>query len=507
MHLKLLKEPHLEFRYGQNLCSPHDGLVYFGPFDADQPSRPAAISYGLVSTSSGRKAFSAFCERIQKPIYVEEGRDERLWPLYPGFEAIFNCKLPLSPSFAHDLDEHKINMLSLRYDQHDRVGSIVDLYLEGIKRIASRDEITGAIVCIVPDVIFKNCRTQSRISDGTGSKISPKELKARKAGFLSLFEDYNTEYYKFSVDFRRQIKARAMEYGIPIQIIRERTLSLELQDGDEEIESETGFEKANLTFLSDRAWNLSVGLYYKCGGKPWKLSTAREGVCYVGIAYHLTGKPGSSTACCAAQMFLEDGDGIVFKGDFGPWYSKDKKEFHLPYEAAKSLLAGAIKSYKTFCSQPLKEIFLHCHSSIDDEEFSGFKAACSDDIKIYGIRVRKCRRGGLKLYNSGSKPVPRGTLLVENSKKCFLWASGYKSRLGTYDGWEVPIPLEIDIQQGCCDIEQVAVDILGLTKLNYNACRLGDSEPVTVLFSQNVGEILVSNPTVIKPDPRFKFYI
>jgi hypothetical protein len=34
------------------------------------------------------------------------------------------------------------------------------------------------------------------------------------------------------------------------------------------------------------------------------------------------------------------------------------------------------------------------------------------------------------------------------------------------------------------------------TKLNYNACKLGDSQPVTVKFSDAVGEILISNPSV-----------
>jgi len=41
--------------------------------------------------------------------------------------------------------------------------------------------------------------------------------------------------------------------------------------------------------------------------------------------------------------------------------------------------------------------------------------------------------------------------------------------------------------------KQVARDILGLTKLNYNACKLGESRPVTVGFSDAVGEILISN--------------
>jgi len=63
------------------------------------------------------------------------------------------------------------------------------------------------------------------------------------------------------------------------------------------------------------------------------------------------------------------------------------------------------------------------------------------------------------------------------------------------------------VQHGTADITQVASDILALTKLNYNACKIGDSEPVTVGFSSAVGEILVSNPTVPFRSPKFKFYI
>jgi hypothetical protein len=88
-----------------------------------------------------------------------------------------------------------------------------------------------------------------------------------------------------------------------------------------------------------------------------------------------------------------------------------------------------------------------------------------------------------------------------------LWASGFKPRLATYDGWETPAPLRIDIQHGEADITQVATDIFGLTKLNYNACRLGETQPVTIGFSDSVGEILVSNPTIKNPSPKFKFYI
>jgi hypothetical protein len=88
-----------------------------------------------------------------------------------------------------------------------------------------------------------------------------------------------------------------------------------------------------------------------------------------------------------------------------------------------------------------------------------------------------------------------------------FWSSGFKPFLGTYDGWETPVPLRIDIQYGDESITQVATDILGLTKLNFNECKYGDANPVTIGFSKAVGEILVSNPNVKDPSPNFKFYI
>ena len=104
-------------------------------------------------------------------------------------------------------------------------------------------------------------------------------------------------------------------------------------------------------------------------------------------------------------------------------------------------------------------------------------------------------------------PVMRGTFWALSERTGYLFGSGVVPRLGTYPGAESPVPLRIDIQHGASDIYQVARDILALTKLNYNECKIGDSEPVTIGFSGAVGEILVSNPTVLYRSPKFKFYI
>jgi hypothetical protein len=374
------------------------------------------------------------------------------------------------------------------------------MYLEGIDTAAKRDEGFGVLLCIVPDIVWKNCRPMSTVEDGVGESVSANEQAKRAAG-PDLFGSYDPDEYRRSVDFRRQLKARAMQYGTPIQVIRESTLD---------------FSPAEVVGLSKEsprsavAWFLSTALYYKAGGKPWRLCSARKGVCYIGFAFRRTeeaGRKGTKTACCAAQMFLDSGDGIVFKyEEEGPWYSPETKECHLDKKSAENLLTGVLETYKKLDGTPLKEVFLHSRSSISGEEFAGYAKACPEGAKLTGIRVRRDDRG-LMLYRPGDRPVLRGTFVPLSDKLCFLWSSGFKLRLETYDGFDVPLPLRIDVQHGQADIRQVAEDILGLTKLNYNTCRLGETDPVTVGFSNKVGEILVTNPTVKGGRPQFKYYI
>ena len=387
---------------------------------------------------------------------------------------------------------HEKLIESSRYrDPHERAFLVVNEYLEGLRIASKLDESPKVAVCVVPEEVWMNCRPRSRVMKPVGHVVSAIERNSRQAGQLNMFDTYDPEQYHLSSDFRRQLKARAMEFGIPIQILRETTLGL--SEGSRA-----------LTPLSDRMWNLGTALYYKAGGKPWRLVTARDGVCYIGIAFRRAGS--GDTACCAAQMFLNNGDGIVFLGEYGPWYSPKTKQFHLSKEAAQALLTGIIKTYEGLGGKRLSEVFLHCRSEISDEEFNGYRQACPSDVKLVGIRVRVENRGP-RLYRCGGMPVARGSFWRINDRSGLLFCSGFKPRLATYDGWEVPVPLRVDIQHGDAVIERVAQDILGLTKLNYNACKLGDSEPVTVGFSDAVGEILISNPTVSHRRPNFKFYI
>jgi hypothetical protein len=58
-------------------------------------------------------------------------------------------------------------------------------------------------------------------------------------------------------------------------------------------------------------------------------------------------------------MFLDSGDGIVFLGEYGPWYSHENSQFHLDRKAAKQLLEGILRTYADLDGRSLSEVFLH----------------------------------------------------------------------------------------------------------------------------------------------------
>jgi hypothetical protein len=58
----------------------------------------------------------------------------------------------------------------------------------------------------------------------------------------------------------------------------------------------------------------------------------------------------------------------------------------------------------------------------------------------------------------------------------------------------VPNPLLVEIHRGEADLALVMTDVLGLTKINFNACVFADGLPVTLKFADAVGDILTAAP-------------
>jgi hypothetical protein len=244
-------------------------------------------------------------------------------------------------------------------------------------------------------------------------------------------------------------------------------------------------------------------------GQPWQLADVRPRVCYVGLVFKQDPSPAEKgEACCAAQMFLNSGNGIVFRGALGPWYSEEKREFHLRREAARDLVSEVLKSYEKDHGAPPAELFIHARQRFEDEEWNGFTSAVDPrKTQLVGVRIRTTQ--DLRLFRPfADVPVLRGTAVTMSKREGYLWTTGYVPRLRTYPGFETPKPILIEVNRGEGDLKTVMADVLALTKVNYNACDYASGLPVTLKFADRVGEILTASPRGLQAPPLpFRFYI
>jgi hypothetical protein len=260
-------------------------------------------------------------------------------------------------------------------------------------------------------------------------------------------------------------------------------------------------------FQAAIAWNLATSSFYKAGGRPWKIQGIRDGVCYVGLVFKRDERhPDPQNACCAAQMFLDSGDGVVFKGAVGPWYVSENKQFHLSRQAASELIQVSIAEYVKRFNRPPRELFIHGRTWFNEDEWRGFfDSVDSQETNLVGVRIAD--EPDMRLFRFGTRPVVRGLTLIKDERTAYLWTKGYAARLRTYVGREVPRPVRVNITRGDADVEIVAADILALTKLNYNSCRLGDGMPVTLVFADALGELLTAGPLASDVPLPFRHYI
>lgn len=493
-----LDEPKLIFGYEQNAFDPRDGLTLFGAFTREKFTNP---SIGIIGSASGRRRVLNWLHTILQPVFGKSKDLAR--PYFPGIETVFGMTMNFNAIKEIQIDEKSLNEYLHYQDPHQRVHHLANLYAKALQEYDAGEEapVTFWIV-VISDDIYRYGKPKSKIPKSNENiTIGIKDKYTRRN--KTLFEEFNVlqEAYKYKINFHNQLKAKLLSDKIITQIVRESTIA------PFDFLNVKGMPTRDLEkFESAIAWNLATAFYYKSGGTPWILNAARPKVCYLGLVYkQVDPENDPRTACCAAQMFLNTGDGLVFKGNVGPWYNETTKEYHLNNKDAKDLLQKALATFDKKEGGIPEEIFIHARTYFENEEWSGFLEAAGDRTKVVGIRIRP--ENVFKLYREKIFPVPRGTAFFYKDAKAYLWSKGFVPRLQTQFGLETPNPLSIEINRGAHDIKKVCEDVLALTKLNYNSCIYGDGIPVTLRFANAIGEVLTAGPVGDIEVLPFKHYV
>ncbi len=496
-----VEEPALAFGFGQTAEHPKDGLFLFGPPTSNQ--NPARMDIGVIGTAAGINRYERWASSLATAIAVPEKGKEENKMIWPGFQAVFGVPWPAKPFATCLLDAEDLSRCIRNENRHEAIFNAVALYSDALRKYLNAEEARPQLwYAIVPEEVFKYGRPKSVVPrDQRERSRSAVSKRAAKSILLSgsMFEEevQGAAIYEYELNFHNQLKARLLDTGEVIQVVRETTLApADFDDGT----------RRSLQDPAAVAWNLATTSFYKAGGRPWRIANIREGVCYIGLVFkRIENARGRDNACCGAQMFLSTGEGVVFKGAVGPWYSETDHTFHLNKDKAAELMSLVIKAYVDMHERPPSELFIHGQTRFASDEWAGFSSTVPEGPKLVGVRIR--RQNELKLFRYGKRPILRGTAVIVSDRNAYLWTAGYTPRLDTYPGREVPNPITVDVVKGDTDIEQVLGDLMALTKLNFNSAGFADGLPVTLRFANLVGEILTAGPNDATAPLPFKFYI
>lgn len=493
------REPKIKFAYQQVAEDPRDGLTLFGPFDRGEIDN---FSVGIVGTKIGIDIFQRWLDSINRPVFHPS--PDIAYPFFPGLHETFGIGINRKATKVLELDNNALETIYRFYDNHVRVAEMVSLYVDAIEEFINANEKTPDVwIIMIPDRVHALGRPNSTIPKKGSIPVGIKDKYSRVSSGLFETEERNKwrEAYRYENHFHNQLKIRLLKKRILTQIIRESTIGMETLRKDDFRMLES-YEKQKTA----KAWNIATALYYKLGGVPWKLADIRSNVCYIGLTFKqdLTNED-PRYACCAAQMFLDSGDGMVFRGRVGPYYNPNTNEYHLSFDQAKSLLAKALEAFSQANGKTPRQIFIHGKTYFKEEEWNGFTEAAQGKSSVIGIRIRP--ESTFKLFRDGNYPILRGSAYFQNNHTAYLWTKGFIPRIQSILGLETPNPLLVQVIRGRADIKTVCRDVLSLTKLNYNSCKFCDGQPVTLKFADMIGEILTAGPNEDLEVLPFKYYI
>ncbi|MGB6464494.1 MAG: hypothetical protein WBF38_09775, partial [Nitrosotalea sp.] len=229
--------------------------------------------------------------------------------------------------------------------------------------------------------------------------------------------------------------------------------------------------------------------------------------CYVGISFFIDKlHPKQEIQISMAQIFTHNGEGLVLRGTEVD-VDEHTKQAYLKKDQAETLLSNAIAKYVQKANRTPSRVVVHKTSAFSQAEQEGFNEAIYKLGKIFKDFVTiKSGSAGINFLRMGVYPVLRGTLIKTDENSNLLYTSGFSPRIRTYAGHRIPNPLRIT-HIGDSSKPEIASEILGLTKLNWNTTSFSTFLPITLSFANEVGKVLSELPEEKIVQDHYRFFM
>lgn len=479
MKIDFISEPELEFGAGARHIDIRFGLMNYGPLDQGLATAPDVIRIGLVGTPESVDGFSAWIDTCRAGVPAKISKQPNLFPRFPGFGPgePLHADVVLDSTLTRTIRERDVQAACETPTVNDTVEQATAMFLDELEALTAKGT-ANVLFCAVPFTLLKRMLAPESADDVSSSATVGADL-----------------------DFHDMLKAKAMRFGVPLQLIQPGTY--------DETKRLRQVKRDALRKPQDeatRAWNLYAGLYYKAGGVPWRLirEATQLTVCYVGVSFYET-LDATALMTSSAQVFNERGEGVILRGGAAT-VSKEDRQPHLDADGAAELLNNALRLYRGEHKTLPARVFLCKTSSFDSQELAGFRSA----LEKHGIDAASMvsiRGSHTRLFRQGAYPPLRGTYLTKDEFRQVLYTRGSVDFYETYPGMYVPRPLSITIASSDEPPKALASELLALTKLNWNNTQFDNTQPIVAAAARNVGQILKYLPASVSPQTRYSFYM
>lgn len=493
MKIQVLEEPELEFGRGGQHIDPRKGIRFYGPADIAGTAKQVRVA--IIGSQPHIEGIKAWLSSCRSPIAGKDSHLRHLHQPFPGFapESPFAAEVVFNPRLERALSKRDLQAPATA-SPLTALRDAVDLYEAELAKVADEPNIDVVLVCRpeeLDDTLTASAgdsSDKSNGSNGTSNSAGPSSSSSRPAPMPT------------GMDFHSILKARALRYGHPIQIVRRGTWDSNFTD-----KTRSGTARPRQD-PATRAWNLHTALYYKGGHVPWRLPRdARDySSLYVGVTFYRSVDE-QELRTSVAQVFNERGDGVIVRGGKAQVADSDRQP-HLGEDDAYELLSGALERYYDEHRTSPARLVMHKTSDYTDAELSGFRAAAQEQ-RLGILELIWLTNSPVRLFRPGIHPPLRGSMLSMSDDRHALYTRGSVPAYQVYPGMYVPTPLTLRMVDTESSPEQLASEVLGLSKMNWNATPLDGRLPITVRTARSVGDILRHVPEDQIPAGRYAFYM